>query len=189
MSRASRLTSLILLAALAAGACGRERSGAASAHRADPAAPNPRTWRATDTSVGPVVVGMTLAEANEVLAGLLASTEALDSNCDFVSPHGVAADVSYMVVDSEIARIDVRDSLVATAAGARVGDSEARLRTLYGKSLLVRPHHYLPAGHYLTVSTPMGEDTLETVFETDGKRVTEYRVGRKPEVEWIEGCG
>jgi hypothetical protein len=26
------------------------------------------------------------------------------------------------------------------------------------------------------------------VFETDGQRVTNYRVGRKPEVQWVEGC-
>jgi hypothetical protein len=27
------------------------------------------------------------------------------------------------------------------------------------------------------------------VFETDGKRVTMFRAGRMPEVEWVEGCG
>jgi hypothetical protein len=28
----------------------------------------------------------------------------------------------------------------------------------------------------------------EIVFETDGKRVTMFRAGRLPEVEWVEGC-
>ena len=49
------------------------------------------------------------------------------------------------------------------------------------------PHKYVEAGHYLIVSSP-SDTTRQLVFETDGKRVTSYRVGRTPEVRWVEGC-
>ena len=29
---------------------------------------------------------------------------------------------------------------------------------------------------------------FEVVFETDSQRVTRYRAGRLPEVEYVEGC-
>ena len=40
--------------------------------------------------------------------------------------------------------------------------------------------------HYLKPSDPALPYRL--VFETDGERVTRYRAGRLPEVEWVEGC-
>ena len=85
-------------------------------------------------------------------------------------------------------RIDGRDSTVATREGARVGDSEARIKSLYGSAVRVEPHKYTgPTGHYLTV-TPANDTRHLIVFETDGERVTMFRVGRKPEVSYVEGC-
>ena len=37
------------------------------------------------------------------------------------------------------------------------------------------------------VVTP-ADTTRRLVFETDGARVLRYRAGRRPEVEWVEGC-
>jgi hypothetical protein len=91
-----------------------------------------------------------------------------------------------MVIEGRIARIDVDSATIATTAGARVGDSEQHIRELYGERLITSPHKYVE-GHYLTV-TP--RDTAHRIlFETDGQRVTRYRAGRVPEVEWVERCG
>ena len=59
---------------------------------------------------------------------------------------------------------------------------------LYRGRVKTEPHKYVQGGHYLIVTSPT--DTMhQIVFETDGKRVTTYRVGRTPEVRWVEGCG
>jgi hypothetical protein len=45
------------------------------------------------------------------------------------------------------------------------------------------PAKYDPLGSYVVVRRRI-------VFEMDStQRVTRYRAGREPEVEWVEGCG
>ncbi len=89
-----------------------------------------------------------------------------------------------MLVDGKVARIDVIEPSVATAAGARVGDAEARIHELYSGRTRVEPHKYTD-GHYLVVDAAPGR---RLVFETDGTRVTRYRAGAIPQVDWVEGC-
>jgi hypothetical protein len=86
-------------------------------------------------------------------------------------------------------RFDIRDTTVATETGARVGDAESRIMSLYRGRVSVQPHKYTgPTGHYLIVTQPE-DSTLRTIFETDGQRVTTFRVGRMPAVGYVEGCG
>ena len=184
---------LILLCSLAlATACGDRGADAeqtAQAARAA-AAPDPSQWKVSEGAVGPVQIGMTLEEADAVLGGRLVPEEPLDSACDYVSARGVDAEVSFMVVGGRIARVDVRDTTVTTSEGARVGDAEERIRKLYEGRVTAEPHKYVPRGRYLLVSPrDQGDTTHLLLFETDGARVTEYRAGRVPEVQWVEGCG
>jgi hypothetical protein len=135
---------------------------------------------------------MTLAEVGRGLgaAGTLATPR--DPHCDHVTLDGKSsaeARLLFMVVEGRIARVEVRDSTVATAAGARIGDSEARVNALYPGRVRVEPHKYTD-GHYLIVPRGPGADSLyRLVFETDATgRVTALRGGRYPEVQWVEGC-
>ena len=173
-----------MLALLAA--CGGD--GRVARDTADTSAPPVERWRVSATGVGPVRIGMTLEEANEVLGGRLTPPEQLEPACDYVQPKNLPADVAFMVVENRVARVDVRDSTVLTEAGARVGDSEARIQSLYPGLVSVEPHKYVEQGHYLIVAA-RGDTIHELLFETDGRTVTEYRAGRRPEVEWVEGCG
>jgi hypothetical protein len=150
-----------------------------------PARESAEAWRVSERGVGPVRVGMSVNEAEAALGAPLLRPRSL-ADCAYVRPSQGPAGLSFMVVQGRIARIDVDSATVATTAGARVGDSEARVRALYGERLIVSPHKYVE-GHYLTV-TP--RDTgHRVVFETDGQRVTRYRAGRLPEVKWVERCG
>lgn len=94
-----------------------------------------------------------------------------------------------MVTKGRIARVDVSgDSQITTKSGARVGDAEARIKALYPGQIQVTPHKYTD-GHYLTfVPKDRKDSRYRVVFETDGKRVTEFRAGQLPEVEYVEGC-
>jgi hypothetical protein len=129
---------------------------------------------------------MTLEEARAALGSEL--TEPADSQCAYVTSEGGPAAVRLMVVDGRVARVEVHDTTVATAAGVRVGDSEARVDSLYGGRVQVMPHKYTD-GHYLTVTPATPADSqFRLVFETDSGRVTTFRAGLLPMVAWVEGC-
>jgi phage gp45-like len=94
-----------------------------------------------------------------------------------------------MVVKGKIARIDVDTGTVTTEDGVKIGDTEDKVKSVYGDELQVQPHKYIEGGHYMTVKGDSASAGKAIVFETDGKRVTMFRAGRIPEVEWVEGCG
>ena len=58
-----------------------------------------------------------------------------------------------MVTDGRIARVDVTDnSKITTLSGAKIGDSESKIKSLYPKQIRVEAHEYDPKGHYLIIS-------------------------------------
>ncbi|MBC8145708.1 MAG: hypothetical protein H7X80_08980 [bacterium] len=142
---------------------------------------------------GPIHFGMTIDDLHRVRPDLDDSTVSAipGGQCYHLrvppdtSSAGIPTDLLLMINEGRVARIEVRDSITETVEGARVGDSEARIRSLYAGRLRVEPHEYVD-GHYLIVM--QGDNKHRIVFETDGKRVTRYRAGRHPEVEWVEGC-
>ena len=140
-------------------------------------------WTVSALQVGPVRIGMTVAEAQAALGGPFEPlTEA--GECTYRRSAVAPAGVLFMQVDDRIVRADIREAGVPTDAGVEVGASELRVREAYGGRVVASPHKYTD-GRYLTI-TPSSESRM--VFETDGKVVTRYRVGRIPEVEWVEGC-
>jgi hypothetical protein len=136
------------------------------------------------TGVAPLRIGMTAAQARQAL-GMPASS-AKSGECSYLDTKGRMHAFAMLVRDT-VARIDVRDNTLATDAGVRVGDAESRVRELYRGRVKTEPHKYVQGGHYLIVTSPT-DTTRQIVFETDGKRVTSFRVGRTPEVGWVEGC-
>jgi pyruvate/2-oxoglutarate dehydrogenase complex dihydrolipoamide dehydrogenase (E3) component len=75
---------------------------------------------------------------------------------------------------------------VLTEQGAGVGDSEQRISELYGR-VTVQFHKYRPEGRNLIVTDP-ADSMLRIIFETDSGRVVRYRAGRRPPVDYVEGC-
>jgi hypothetical protein len=111
-------------------------------------------------------------------------------NCTYAVWREAPDGVLVMLVNRLVARVDITKGSIATSEGARIGDSEARIKDLYKNRVVVTPHEYTD-GHYLTVSPApaTGEDrSYGLVFETDGKRVLRYRGGKQPMVGWVEGC-
>ena len=131
--------------------------------------------------------GMTVEEARAALGAEL--SEPTDSQCGYITAAAGPSGVRFMVVDGHVVRVEVRDSTVATDAGARVGDPEERVESLYRGRVKVTPHKYTQGGHYLTVTPATPADSqFRLVFETDSGKVTTYRAGLLPMVEWVEGC-
>jgi hypothetical protein len=130
---------------------------------------------------------MTANDARRILG--IAPLSAPAPGCSYLAgAASTALHANVMLTSDTVVRFDIRDSSIATAEGARVGDAEARVRSLYGARVSVQPHKYVEGGHYIVVSDPAHPND-RIVFETDGKVVTQFRAGRMPEVMNVEGCG
>ncbi|MEJ7809514.1 MAG: META domain-containing protein [Gemmatimonadaceae bacterium] len=176
-------------AATSAPASGSPSTGSPST--GSPSTGSPSTWTVTEQGLGPLRAGMTLRDASSALGGALAPRAGTDTSaCTYLEWRGGPPGVRVMSEGGRIARVEVVDSgTIATAAGARIGDTEARVQSLYAGRVTVLPHKYT-AGRYLTVTPAVSADSAyRIVFETDGQRVTRYRAGRRPQVEYVEGCG
>ncbi len=57
-----------------------------------------------------------------------------------------------MVFGGQIARVDVTTPDVPTAEGVRVGDTEARVRAVYGEANVATSPHKYTEGNYLTIA-------------------------------------
>jgi hypothetical protein len=140
--------------------------------------------------IGPVLVGQTIAQAEQAAGRKFSpSGKLLDPICDYVKPQGLTG-IGFMVSQGKIARIDVWDNRkITTFSGAKIGDSEARIKALYPGQIQVEQHEYRPKGHYLVfMPQDQADRNFRVVFETDGQKVTQFRSGRMPEVTYVEGC-
>ncbi len=196
------LLALALLAACSDAPGGDGAAPADSAGAAPPAATADSTppsdgtggWQLSETGIGPVKVGMSPAEAGSALGADFAGDGTAEAGgpdaCEYARSAALPAGVKVMLVGGRVARVEVDSGATATAAGARVGDAEARVRELYrGRELRVQPHKY-EAGQYLIVLPQSPRDTLHRiVFETDSTgNVKRFRGGVIPAVEYVEGC-
>lgn len=193
----------LLLLATACGGGGEDRSGTPDSTAGATAAPPPTrdsaaardtAWTLRHDGIGPLRVGMTVEEARAALGGDFTAPgpdvgmpdgpEA----CQYARSGRFPAGVWVMLEGLRIARVEVDSGAIATAAGARIGDTEARINELYPGRVTVWPHKYTD-GHYLYVRPAEPSDTTHLiVFETDGRVVQRFRGGRKPQVEYVEGC-
>ncbi len=139
--------------------------------------------------IGTVRVGMSVSQAAKA-AGTKLVGDPPNNNCYYVKPQNEPKNLSFMVTGDRISRVDVRQNTqITTLKGAKIGDTEAQIKSLYPGQIKVTPHKYVQGGHYLTlIPKDRADQNYRVVFETDGKRVTQFRSGKLPEVEFVEGC-
>lgn len=168
-------------------------------------------YKISANGMGPIQIGMTVAQASKAagveLIGYGNGKPEPGSTCRYVKPKDGPPELDFMLAGDRIVRVDVRQiiyqdvngrpvqvnvagkSRITTKEGAKIGDTEARIKALYPK-VQVTGHEYIPKGHYLIVKPKEpGLANYRLIFETDGDRVTYIRSGRLPEVEWVERCG
>ena len=145
-------------------------------------------WVVRAESFGPVRFGVPIATVSSAIGEEVRARYPDFPTCDYVRPKALPAHTMLMVISDTVMRVDVDSAGVRTADGAQVGDSEASVLERYRGRITVEPHKYTgPEGHYLVVTSP-GDTLHRIIFETDGQRVTGYRAGRRPAVEFVEGC-
>ncbi len=96
---------------------------------------------------------------------------------------------NFMIGDGVFARFGTDDAKFVAPGGGKIGMTKTEIGTLYG-SVEAQPHKYSD-GEYLRIKDPAGGSGV-LIFETDGKtdaaKVTEWRVGIEPQVNFVEGC-
>lgn len=143
-----------------------------------------------------VRIGMTPAEAAQALGSKLTPMNAeMDSDACWMTQRADGKDsgIWYMVEDGRITRIDIgldqnsRPATITTEKGIGLGASEQEVFKAYGKALKISPHPYGgPQDHYLLLDNKGAKAAL--LFEIEGGKVTTFRAGRHPAVDYSEGC-
>ncbi len=148
--------------------------------------------------LGGVELGMTLREAEPILGAnltLLKDAFYQSDSCWYSRrSDGEESFVAYMMDKNRIVRIDVLDlsgdqntTDVVSDKGVGIGALEKDVIALYGADIEIRPHLYVsPGGHYLRVQSPDGSSAL--LFETEDGKVTSFRAGLIPQVDYKERC-
>lgn len=159
-------------------------------------------WPVDEFGIGPLRAGAPLAVSTAQLHGDIRVPEGEEaSGCSYADWSDAPAGVYVMLEQGVVARIEVDSASVATSAGARVGDTEARIDSLYAGRVVRQVHKYTD-GRYLVVRASQGArgattdpataaespDGFALIFETDGERVTRYRAGRYPAVAYTGDC-
>ena len=200
---------LILAAAvaLALSACKQETTVEAPMAAADPAPATPPVTepvvpaepavvvapasQASFTGYGDMKLGSTLEQAKTAWAGeLQESKPAEGSTCHYLMPKWVskASEFGFMVEEGKFVRYDVGTDKEIAPGGGKVGMVVEQLMLLYGAALQSAPDKYVEGGKVFTVAAPDGSPA-KLVFQADGVgRVTSWRVGLSPQVEYVEGC-
>ena len=140
----------------------------------------------TYDSFGKVKVGMTVSKASKALGVPLVRDAGYDGNCYYVFLKHGFKNVAFMMDGRQIVRIDINGKEYSTDKGAKVGDTEAKIKRPYKGMYKVSPHKYIDHAHYIEVEMKGGKYSI--IFETDGKRVVTYRVGKPEQVGYVEGC-
>ena len=151
---------------------------------ADPATQGP----ARLDGYGPLTLGATLDEVRTAWKEPLQG-EVPDDYCHALRPQGSQADdVILMIEGKRLVRYDVRNDRIVAPGGGKVGMSLGQLQTLYPDRGDLTPHKYDEKGHNLRVR-PAAEGAAIVNFEINGDgTVTAWRVGKTPQVDYVEGC-
>ncbi|EAW35576.1 hypothetical protein L8106_13235 [Lyngbya sp. PCC 8106] len=140
--------------------------------------------------IGSVRAGMTIAEAYSA-----AGTPLIKGNsggerygCFYYKPQGGPEGVSFMVRNGKIATVGISNQRITTVSGAKIGDTEQRIYSLYPGQIQVTKTFGM--GNALTfIPTSVSDKNYRLIFETDKEGfVRSFRSGQLPEVEFIEGC-
>lgn len=129
------------------------------------------------------------ASSNNAWSGELKGAPEQGSTCFYRTPAWVKSprDFAFMFEAGHFVRYDVGSAKELAPGGGKVGMDEAQIRALYGTRVEAQPHKYVDGAKYLRIAAPQGDGAL--LFETDEHgKVTRWRMGVPPQVDYVEGC-
>jgi len=149
------------------------------------------TDRISTVGLGPVFVGMTVAEATQAAGSPFERLTPDQGPCTmYQATDFPEAGVKWLVAFDRIAVIHVEQPGVVTRSGLGVGSSAADVQARFGEQVTERPSPYDAALTEL-VFTPLeeNESRQRVIFDVDGSgQVVRYRSGQLPEVDYSGNC-
>lgn len=156
----------------------------------DTAAPAGPVSQASFLGYGDMKLGSTVEEARAAWGGELNGAPTEGTSCHYLWPKWITrpADFAFMMEEGRFVRYDVGTDKETAPGGGKVGMSADELQKLYGGALKSAPHKYTQGGQYLSIDAS-GVAPTRLVFEADAAgRITSWRVGLPPQVDYVEGC-
>ncbi|MCW4455622.1 hypothetical protein OK348_12580 [Flavobacterium sp. MXW15] len=198
------MTGLSMGLALALVACGRTpapppaaESAATGTERAgDEAPPTMPQEEAGNRALarldgyGPLRFGDDVAQVRDAWQGELNGPDDAGAGCIHLSPATtrLPRELAFMVEGGRFVRYDIGTAVPAAPGGGRVGMPLQELQELYPDRAELLPHKYVEGGHNLRVApAAAGEGVLNFEIGSDG-RVSAWRAGLPPQVDYVEGC-
>ncbi|GAE62565.1 hypothetical protein XPN_4471 [Xanthomonas arboricola pv. pruni MAFF 301427] len=139
---------------------------------------------------GDLRLGMDAAQARAAWGGDLRGEPATDGGCYLLRPQWAddARRFGFMFEGDRLVRYQTNEPKEPAPGGGKVGMTLAQLRALYPAGLTEQPHKYVPGAFTLRLADAATRSAL--VFETDADgKVSSWRVGQPPQVDYVEGCG
>lgn len=134
-----------------------------------------------------IMFGMTLHDA-QVAAGSQFTPITPVGNCFLVVPEAGQAGLTFWVVAGTVERVDVDTRTITTRSGAGIGDTEDRIRELFGERIHTT---VLPdgSGNLLAyIPKDVADATYRVMFLSNGLQITRVWAGRLPWAEELGGC-
>lgn len=142
--------------------------------------------------LGSVKINMTVAEASSVAGTPIVPFKPNPNPvCSYYKPANGPEGVTFMVTSGRIATVEIDTNKIVTNYGAKIGDSESLIKSLYpaGQIQTARLANSEQGKSWTVQPSSFGEKNLRLVFvSTNGKAVTRMMAGKVPEVNYIEGC-
>ena len=149
--------------------------------------------QASFSGYGDVKFGIAAAVMAKAWGGELKTVgKEYNETCYFMTPAWVknSAEFNFMIVDGKFVRFGTESARFVAPGGGEIGRSKAEIAALYAGRIEEQPHKY-GDGQYLRIKDSAGGNGV-LIFETDAKgdeaKVTEWRVGLAPQVDYVEGC-
>jgi hypothetical protein len=197
----------ILLLSVALVACNRQPPAAPAATTPAPAAATPgksagvvrsppaaaltQTGDAHINGYGHLRFGMNADELKKAWGGELNGTPAPGVICYYLTPNSAKTpgDFGFMMESDKFVRYDVGTEKETAPGGGKLGMGIDQIRKLYAGHVSETPHKYIKGGMYLRVESS-DESGGVVLFETDATgKVTTWRVGQVPQIDYVERCG
>lgn len=134
--------------------------------------------------------GMDEAQVRRAWPGKLEGHAEAGSDCLLLRPQGAQRPfpLSFMFDHGKLVRYDVGNRKDSAPGGGQVGMPAEQIRQLYAGQATAQPDKYDPAAQQLRVADTASQNVLLFEIGADGK-VSRWRVGLPPQVDYAEGCG
>ena len=195
-----------LLLSLALSACGDRAAGDATTQAAAPppandqpaedvppaTAPTPLTPAANALArmdgYGDLRLGMGAEEARKKLGPDATGKADEAGGCYYLVPRSKAQAPAFMIEGETLVRYENHsDAGLGAPGGGRIGMSADEIRALYPGRVEEQPHKYTDDGQYWRIKDATGGAGV-LLFEVIDGKVTDWRVGLAPQVDYVEGC-